>query len=252
MAEQIISKNLVKSRVVYGFCSEENPQLNKLNETGEYIVSYDPIDGSAVIDSNFAIATIFAVWRSKDIIGMSGKDLVGAGVTIYGPRTTTLLYNSQSGKVEELTLLRMGSNRERWIVTNPDLKINKEAKILAPALKTTYDHPVLFEIFEELCIKGFSIRYSGAFAVDCFQLFIKGHGIYVKLDSVTHPSRLHLLYEIFPIAFLVEKAGGKTSDGEKSVLDVVIQGYDQRITFIAGSGEAVDKMVERLKSEVKS
>ena len=53
-------------------------------------------------------------------------------------------------------------------------------------------------------------------------MFIKGNGLYIKLDSVSHPSRLHLLYEIFPVAYLIEKAGGKTSDGEKSVLEVVI------------------------------
>ncbi len=68
--------------------------MNEINKEGEYIVSYDPIDGSTVIDSNFAVATIFAVWRAKDIIGMSGKDLEGAGVTIYGSRTSIILYNS--------------------------------------------------------------------------------------------------------------------------------------------------------------
>jgi sedoheptulose-bisphosphatase len=53
-------------------------------------------------------------------------------------------------------------------------------------------------------------------------MFIKGHGIYTMLDSVAHPSRLHLIYEILPVAFLIEKAGGKTSNGEKSVLDLPI------------------------------
>jgi sedoheptulose-bisphosphatase len=69
-------------------------QLRKLNPEGEYIVSYDPIDGSAVHDSNFSISTIFAVWKAKDIMGLSGKDMAGAGMTIYGSRTTILLFNS--------------------------------------------------------------------------------------------------------------------------------------------------------------
>lgn len=138
-----------------------------MNDDGEYIVSYDPIDGSTVIDSNFSVATIFAVWKAKDIIGLSGKDLAGAGVTIYGSRTTIILFNSQSGKVEELTLLRMGKH-ERWIVTNPDLKIKGDAKLFAPAMKSAYDHPEYMKIFEEYCLKGHSIRYSGAYAVDCY------------------------------------------------------------------------------------
>ena len=165
-----------KKDLMYTFCWTNLVclQITELNPNGDYIVTYDPIDGSTVIDSNFSIATIFAVWQTKNIIGLTGKDLVGAGLSVYGSRSTTLLYNSQSNKVEELTLLRMGSSRERWIVTNPHIQIGADAKLVAPALKTTYDHPELFTLFEEYCTKGFSIRYSGAYALDCFQIFIKG------------------------------------------------------------------------------
>jgi fructose-1,6-bisphosphatase len=67
------------------------------------------------------------------------------------------------------------------------------------------------------------------------------------LDSIAHPSRLHLIYEILPIAFLIEKAGGKTSDMNGSVLDVVINSYTQKISFIAGSKNDVDYIVKTLK-----
>ena len=77
-------------------------------------------------------------------------------------------------------------------------------------------------------------------------MFIKGHGIYSLLDSIAHPSRLHLLYQLIPIGFLIEKAGGKTSDMEKSILDVVISGYDQRVSFIGGSSNEVDYIVKTL------
>jgi sedoheptulose-bisphosphatase len=212
-------------------------------------VTFDPIDGSTVIDSNYAVASIFAIWRTKDINGMTGRDLAGAAMGVYGSRTSMILYNTQSSKVEELTLLKMGS-KERWIVTNIDLKIKPDAKLFAPALKSSYDNPNYLKIFEELCLKGYSIRYSGCYAVDCFQMFIKGHGVYSMLDSIAHPSRLHLIYEIMPVAFLIEKAGGKTSDMRGSVLDVQIQGYDQRISFIGGSTNDVDYILGRLAEPV--
>lgn len=79
-------------------------------------------------------------------------------------------------------------------------------------------------------------------------MFIKGNGVYSMLESVAHPSRLHLIYEIIPLAFLIEKAGGKTSDGQNSVLDVEIKGYKQRISFIAGSSDEVDFIVKELKA----
>lgn len=222
--------------------------MNELSESGEYTVTFDPIDGSGVIDSNFAVASVFAIWRTKNIEGLTGRDLVGAALSVYGSRTTIVLYNAQSKRVEELTLLRMGTH-ERWIVTNPDLKIGPDGKLFAPALKSSYDNPNYLKIFENYCLKGYSIRYSGAFAVDCYQIFIKGNGVYSMLDSVAHPSRLHLIYEIIPIAFLIEKAGGKTSDGIKSVLETEIKGYKQRISFIAGSSNEVDYIVRTLNED---
>jgi len=173
--------------------SEEKLYFNEINKDGEYVVTFDPIDGSSVIESNFAVASVFAVWRTKDINGLSGRDLQGSAVSIYGSRTTLILYNTQNKKVEELTLLRMGTH-ERWLVTNPDLKIKPEAKLFSPALRSSYDYPTYLKIFENYCLKGYSIRYSGCFAVDCYQMFVKGHGIFSLLDSIAHPSRLHLLY----------------------------------------------------------
>lgn len=76
-------------------------------------------------------------------------------------------------------------------------------------------------------------------------MFIKGHGLYSMLDSIAHPSRLHLLYQIMPVAFLIEKAGGKTSDQKTSVLDVEVKSYDQRISFIGGSINDVDYVIQK-------
>lgn len=71
------------------------------------------------------------------------------------------------------------------------------------------------------------------------------------LDSIAHPSRLHLIYEILPMGFLIEKAGGKTDDGTgKSVLDVAIKGYAQKISFLAGSAHEVDNMIGRLQDSL--
>ena len=145
-------------------------------------------------------------------------------------------------------MLKMG-NKERWIVTNPELKIAADAKIFAPALKSAYEIPSYLKIFEEYCLKGLSLRYSGAFAVDCYQIFVKGQGVYSMLESVAHPSRLQLIYEILPVAFLIEKAGGSTSDGSKSLLDTVITGYKQKSAFVAGSKNDVVKIISTIKDE---
>ena len=83
------------------------------------MVTFDPIDGSTVMDANFSVASVFAIWESQgDLNGLTGRNMVGAALAVYGSRTTIVLYNTQSSHIEELTLLKMG-NKERWIVTNP-------------------------------------------------------------------------------------------------------------------------------------
>lgn len=137
-------------------------------EEGKYTVTFDPIDGSTVMDSNFAVASVFAIWESQGKLdGLTGRSMVGAALAVYGSRTTIILYNTQNQKVEELTLLKMGS-KERWIVTSPDLKISASAKLFATALKSAYEIPAYLSVFEHYCLKGASLRYSGAFAVDCY------------------------------------------------------------------------------------
>lgn len=85
-------------------------------------------------------------------------------------------------------------------------------------------------------------------AIDCYQIFLKGQGVYCKFDSLTHPSNLHLIYEILPMAYLFEKAGGKTDDSHgNSILEIKISGFGQRISFLAGSVFEVNKLTEMIK-----
>ncbi len=80
-------------------------------------------------------------------------------------------------------------------------------------------------------------------------MFVKGQGVYSKLDSIAHPSNLRILYECIPLAFLIEKAGGVSSDLERSILDIPISGFQQVSTFIVGSSEDVEYIVKTLKEE---
>ena len=105
-------------------------------------------------------------------------------------------------------------NNEKWVVTQPHIMINpSKASLFSPGLRSCYDIPELLDVFKQYCCAGYSLRHSGAMGIDCYQIFLKGQGVYSKYDSLAHPSNLHLIYEIMPIAFLIEKAGGKTDDG---------------------------------------
>ena len=140
-----------------------------LSEDGEYIVSIDPIDGGTIIDANYAIASIFGIWKQNDINGCTGRDLVGAALSIYGSRTTMLLYNSHSKVVEELTLIRKGKRAAKWIVTIPTFKFLPKAKNFSPeGVKSCYENKGYLKVIQNYIIQGYSIRYSSSMAVDCY------------------------------------------------------------------------------------
>lgn len=114
--------------------------------------------------------------------------------------------------MEELTLLEL-KEQERWIITQPNIKIKEKATLFSPGLRSCYEIPQLLELFKKYSVEGYSLRHSGAMGLDCYQILLKGQGVYWKYDSKTHKSNLHLIYEILPMAFLIEKAGGLTSNG---------------------------------------
>lgn len=86
-------------------------------------------------------------------------------------------------------------------------------------------------------------------AVDCYQMFIKNCGIYTSIETIAFGAKLLLIYELIPIAFLIEKAGGVASDGVCDILDIVIEGYEQCSQFIAGSKDEVQFVISTLKNE---
>jgi len=107
--DSILFEHLKDCGVVYGASSEERPYLTKLNENGKFFVTFDPLDGSSIIDSNLAIGTIAGIWRKKegqdDCLGfIAREDMVGAALSCYGSRTNIVLYNTITKTVDELTL----------------------------------------------------------------------------------------------------------------------------------------------------
>lgn len=156
----------MKSSGVVGFAaSEESPEKTALCENGAYYVTFDPIDGSSVIDTNFSVGSIYGIWATTDLEGKTGRSLVGAALAVYGTRTTINIFNAQSDHVEELTLMKVGS-KMKWLVTNPKIEIGPQAKLFSISSKGIYDNPALWNVFEQYICAGFSLRYSGCAALD--------------------------------------------------------------------------------------
>ncbi|KRX05375.1 hypothetical protein PPERSA_00676 [Pseudocohnilembus persalinus] len=247
--DEIIFRELKKSgKVAFGLSEEQpEPQLISGDEK-PYIVTFDPLDGSSIIGTNFTVGTIFGIWNNcdKKLIGHKLREQVTAGVVMYGPRTSLIYYNDIDEGVHEMNL-----KQGNWVISKKNLKIEKKGKIFAPGnLRASQENEGYKRCIDFWIKEAYTLRYTGGMVPDIYQIFIKGKGIFTNLSSSKNPAKLRVLYEVGPFAFLLEKAGGKAQlpDGS-DLLDLQVSGYDQRSDIIVGSEEEVYTVERLLKGE---
>jgi fructose-1,6-bisphosphatase len=210
--DEIIYKNLKESGVVYSACSEETTIPTILNEDGNYILTFDPLDGSSIVDANFAVGSIFGIWPKLDLIGASCREMIGACLAVYGTKSCALVYDSAKDQVDELTYRRIDGVKQ-WVITEENMKIKEDCNTFAPGnLSVIKELPGYKHAVDWFIDNGKKLRYSGGMAPDVYHIFHKKEGVFlypgIKEKKI---AKLRVLYECAPIALLVEKAGGKAT-----------------------------------------
>lgn len=241
LANNVIFQNLKAAGSVATASSEETPVEDPMGGFG-YSVAFDPLDGSSVIDSNFAVGTIWGTWPGSRLVGITGRQLKSAGIAVYGPRTSITLAVDGIENAHEFLLVDDFSGRHgQWIKTNEFSSI-EEGKLFAPGnLRATQDNPGYSELFDYWLTNQYQLRYTGGMVPDVNQLLIKGKGVFVNVGSKNTKSKLRVLYEVAPIGYIIEKAGGRTSEGEMSVLDIPITMTEQRTQVAYGAPKEVER-----------
>jgi len=247
LSDEIIFSNLKSTKLVKYALSEEKPELHNM-EGQKFIVTFDPLDGSSIIDVNWAVGTIYAIWPvDNDLIGQTPRQILTSGIALYGPRTTVVKYNAATQQVEEVTLKKVNSDTAGWVQTKNNIQIAAKTKIFAPAnLRATSDNKHYEELFEFWRKNKYTLRYSGGLVPDVYQIFIRGNGVFSNPSSEAAPAKLRFLYEVAPVAFIIEKAGGKSTNGKISVLDIEVESYVMRNALCIGSSDEVaryDRMI---------
>merc|ERR1719333_1551347 len=227
--------------------SEEEPEVREMHKDGKFCVCWDPLDGSSIVDNNWAVGTIVGIWGAKTgILGATGRDQVASLVALYGPRTTVFV--TLDDGVYDFTY---GANGvDGWICSRERVEIQQESKIFAPAnMRAAQDLPDYGKLIDYWMTNKYTLRYSGGLVPDICQQFTKRMGVFANPTSDKSPAKLRLAFEAAPFGLLVEKAGGKTSDGVtgNSILDVKITGIDQRTPLCIGSSKEVERFNKYLE-----
>lgn len=240
--------------------SEEMETIHRIPNRypkGEYLLLFDPLDGSSNIDVNVSIGTIFSVLQAPP--GASGRDIeeddflqagsrqVAAGYAVYGPQTMLVL--TVGNGVVGFTLDR---ETGAWRLTHENIRIPEKTKEFSINMSNMrhWEMPVRRYIHE--CLAGkegplekdYNMRWIASMVADVHRILSRG-GIFMYPRDERPGARqgkLRLMYEANPMSFIVEQAGGLAIDGERRILDVEPTALHQRIGVILGSREEVERV----------
>jgi fructose-1,6-bisphosphatase I len=260
-ANRVLIHRLQRAGVLRAMASEENADFIEIPSAfpmGDYILIFDPLDGSSNIDANVSIGTIFSIYHSQSPEGkkvtlsdilQKGANQVAAGYFIYGS-STVMVYTTGRG-VHGFTL---DPSVGEFLLSHPDIKIPEEGKIYS--INESYwhywDEPTrkvvsYFKSPDNERGQPYNLRYIGSLVADFHRNLIYG-GIFMYpgdcRDPKTPHGKLRLLSEAAPLAMIVEGAGGMATDGKTRILDIEPQELHQRVPLFIGSKNDVQKVAE--------
>ncbi|MEA5509008.1 class 1 fructose-bisphosphatase [Crocosphaera sp. UHCC 0190] len=236
-----------QSGLVCRLASEEMDKPYYIPENcpiGRYTLLYDPIDGSSNVDINLSVGSIFAIRQQvgEDLDGegsdllQNGREQLAAGYIVYGP-STMLVYSIGHGVHSFLLDPSLGE----FILAQENIKIPDHGPVYSTNEGNFWQWDEAIRDYTRYVHRheGYTARYSGALVGDIHRILMQG-GVFLYPGTIKKPEgKLRLLYETAPLAFLIEQAGGKASDGLQPILDLIPNKLHARSPLVIGSKEDV-------------
>ncbi|ETS75411.1 hypothetical protein PFICI_12355 [Pestalotiopsis fici W106-1] len=263
-AENIVRAAAAKCPAVVTASSEEEPVERSTREgedataasAGEqYTFAFDPLDGSSIIAPNWSVGTIIGIWEGLSALHQApATRQVAAVLGVYGPRTTAIIALRVPGA--EGVCIEVGVGEQGV----QDCQVIRESVRLqaSPPFKTRYFAPANLRAAAEdskyaalvnhYISNKYTLRYSGGLVPDVVHALVKSHGLYVSPVTAASKAKLRRLYELFPLALIVECAGGKAVDpvDGSDILSKSSKDTDERGGLICGTAEEVDFAAQSL------
>nr|WP_314430271.1 class 1 fructose-bisphosphatase [uncultured Brevundimonas sp.] len=254
ISNDVLTDMLLACPSVAGVASEEMDTVQPAtNPAGEYLVLFDPLDGSSNIDINAPVGTIVSVLKSPSATPVeaaflqTGRHQVAALYCLYGGQTMLVLTTGQG--VAGFTLSHDG----QWLMTHPAITVPADTKEFAINMSNQRHWSESVQRYVDGCLAGadgprgknFNMRWVAAMVADVHRILMRGGVFLYPWDKrePNKPGKLRLMYEGNPMAFLIEQAGGKaTTDGTQAILDVIPTELHQRIPVALGSANEVDQI----------
>ncbi|KAK7751084.1 hypothetical protein SLS62_006913 [Diatrype stigma] len=275
LAEDIIRGALAKSASVVTASSEEDPversvhhQEQRPQSTGvdddatgtsgeQYTVAFDPLDGSSIIAPNWSVGTIIGIWEGSTALHQPpATKQVASILGVFGPRTIAIVAvrtnnntpgsPKEGGVCFEVGLDDGGSGSAAAVVLRPSVRFAEapfKTRYFAPAnLRAAAEDDRYMRLVTHFVQSRYTLRYSGGLVPDVVHALVKGHGVYVSPVTATSRAKLRRLFELFPLALIVECAGGLAVDpmDGSNILDRALEDINERAGLVCGVREDVE------------
>lgn len=236
LGEKLVERDCKQNPSIKAYISQDKKEITTINEDGEYILSYVEIDNISVLDANFALGSIFAIYKDS----IDAANIVFSAYVTYGPTFQMVAAFKNDNDVKHFSFEDGEFVEEETFVLNEKGKINSTGG----DVKTFSDtHRALTQdLFEE----GYRLRFSNSLSLDTHQILFKKGGLYSSPITAKDPQgTLDLVFEAYPIAKIIEKAGGAATDGKNRILDISCEdNLAKKTAFYFGSNYEMDKVTK--------
>lgn len=229
----IIEEEFRKVLSIKEIVSEEKDDKTPLHVDGKYLIGYDPLDGSSLIDVNLSVGSIFGIYEG----GYAGNNLIASVYVVYGPRVELVI------ATDKVRMYRL--NKKNEFVYLKDIVLNQKGNLKAPGSTQMCWEPKHKKMVDDIFKDGYRLRYSGGMVPDLHQILLKGGGLFSYPSTSDVPKgKLRLIFEVFPFAFVYEKAGGMSIDGKNRILDLTPSHPHDTSPCFFGSNEEIKRVLK--------
>ncbi len=231
-SDVIIEDIFAKVKSIKAIVSEEQESIVNLHDDGEYLIAYDPLDGSSLVDVNLSVGSIFGIYKNE----FNAQNIIASVYVVFGPRVEMVI------TTDDVKMYRLLNGEFKFI---QDIKLNEKGKLNAPGSTQNCWAPFHKQLIDDIFNDGYRLRYSGGMVPDLHQILLKGGGLFSYPGTTDRPKgKLRQLFEVFPFAFTYEKAGGGAVDGFKRVLEVPTTHIHDTTPCFFGSKEEINRVLK--------
>lgn len=255
IANDLLIDGVKGCKSLAGLASEEMELPVPVQGTGDYLLLFDPLDGSSNIDVNVSIGTIFSILKKQDPQApletadflLSGRHQVAAGYVVYGPQTTMALTLGDG-----VVMFTLNKVTGEFLLIKDTVTISHSTKEFAINMSNMRHWADPVRRYVEECLAGvggarekdFNMRWIASMVADVHRVLSRGGVFMYPWDQREphKPGKLRLMYEANPMSFLVEQAGGASTNGSELIMDLQPTDLHERVSVMLGSKEEIDRL----------